>query len=174
MSNSKNEEATDEEATDEEVTDEVAREEEATDEDSTDEESTDEDSTDEESTDEESTDEESTDEETTDEDCHILPLTGQNAFVYIGLHAQKVFISGWMVLHKWFAFQHSLYYNLKLKASMLTQEDMKIHDFDLSLLGSNLLRRSWDAFLQGIHRTSLNLNPLQPFLRTGKYCFILF
>ena len=27
-------------------------------------------------------DEEATDEEATDEDCHILPLTGQNAFVY--------------------------------------------------------------------------------------------
>ena len=38
-------------------------------------------------------DEEATEEEATDEDCHILPLTGLNAFVYTGLNA----ISGWMV-----------------------------------------------------------------------------
>ena len=30
------------------------------------------------------------DEEATDEDCHILPMTGLNAFVYTGLNAQKV------------------------------------------------------------------------------------
>ena len=35
-------------------------------------------------------DEEATDEEATDEDCHILPLTGLNAFVYTGLNAQKL------------------------------------------------------------------------------------
>ena len=40
-------------------------------------------------TDEEATDEEETYEEETDEDCHILPLTGLNAFVYTGLKAQK-------------------------------------------------------------------------------------
>ena len=49
-----------------------------------------EEATDEDSTDEESTDEESTDEEATDEDCHILPLTDLNAFVYTGLNAQKL------------------------------------------------------------------------------------
>ena len=27
--------------------------------------------------------------------CHILPLTGLNAFVYTGLNAQKLYISGW-------------------------------------------------------------------------------
>ena len=34
--------------------------------------------------------EEATDEEATDIDCHILPLTGTNAFVYTGLNAQKL------------------------------------------------------------------------------------
>ena len=33
---------------------------------------------------------EATDEEATDEDCHILLLTGQNAFVYTGLNLQKL------------------------------------------------------------------------------------
>ena len=36
------------------------------------------------------TDEEATDEEAPGEDCHILPLTGLNAFVYTGLNAQKL------------------------------------------------------------------------------------
>ena len=36
------------------------------------------------------TDEEATEEEATDEHCHILPLTGLNAFVYTGLNAQKL------------------------------------------------------------------------------------
>ena len=31
-----------------------------------------------------------TDEEATGEECHILPLTGLNAFVYTGLNAQKL------------------------------------------------------------------------------------
>ena len=30
------------------------------------------------------------DEEAMDEDCHILPLTGLNAFVYTGLNVQKL------------------------------------------------------------------------------------
>ena len=50
----------------------------------------DEEATDEEATDEEATDEEAMGEEATDEDCHILPLTGLNAFVYTGLNAQKL------------------------------------------------------------------------------------
>ena len=37
-----------------------------------------------------SMDEEATDEMSTDEDCHILPLTGLNAFVYTGLNDQKL------------------------------------------------------------------------------------
>ena len=41
-----------------------------------------------------------TDEEATDEDCHILPLTGLNAFVYTGLNAQKLLVDGWMVGRK--------------------------------------------------------------------------
>ena len=48
----------------------------------TDEETTNEEATNEEATNEEATDEEATDEEEMDEDCHILPLTGLNAFVY--------------------------------------------------------------------------------------------
>ena len=56
----------------------------------TDEEATDEEATDEEETDEEATDEEATDEEAMDEDCHILTLTGLNAFVYTGLNTQKL------------------------------------------------------------------------------------
>ena len=41
--------------------------------------------------DEKATDEEgATYEDATDEDCHILPLTGLNAFVYTGLNAQKL------------------------------------------------------------------------------------
>ena len=28
--------------------------------------------------------------------CHILPLTGLNAFVFTGLNAQKPFINGWL------------------------------------------------------------------------------
>ena len=48
-------------------------------------------------TDEEATDEEATDEEATVEDCHILPLTGLNAFVYTGLNAQKLKVDGRMV-----------------------------------------------------------------------------
>ena len=71
-------------------TDEEATDEEATDEEATDEEATDEEATDEEATDEEAMDEEATDEEAMDEDCHILPLTGLNAFVYTGLNAQKL------------------------------------------------------------------------------------
>ena len=50
----------------------------------------DEKATDEETTDEEAADEGATYEEATDEDCHILPLTGLNAFVYTGLNAQKL------------------------------------------------------------------------------------
>ena len=61
-----------------------------TDKEATNEEATDEEATNEEATDEEATDEEATDEEATDEDCHILPLTGLNAFVYTGLNAQKL------------------------------------------------------------------------------------
>ena len=34
------------------------------------------------------------DEEATDEDCHILPQTGLNAFVYTGLNAQKLYVDG--------------------------------------------------------------------------------
>ena len=62
-----------------------------------DEEETDEEATDEEATDEEATDEEATNEEATDEDCHILPLTGLNAFVYTlyRLKCSKA-ISGWL------------------------------------------------------------------------------
>ena len=45
---------------------------------------------DEEAINEEATSEEATDEEATDEDCHILPLTGLNAFVYTGLNAQNL------------------------------------------------------------------------------------
>ena len=56
----------------------------------------DEEATDEEATDEEATDEEAMDEEATDEDCHILPLTGLNAFVYTGLNAQKLKVDGWV------------------------------------------------------------------------------
>ena len=54
---------------------------------------TDKEATDEEATHEEATNEEATDEEATDEDCHILPLTGLNAFVY-RLKCSKA-ISGW-------------------------------------------------------------------------------
>ena len=50
--------------------------------------------TDEEATDEEAADEKPTDEKATDEDCHILPLTGLNAFVY-RLKCSKT-ISGWL------------------------------------------------------------------------------
>ena len=45
--------------------------------------------------DEEATDEEASDKEATDEDCHILPQTGLNAFVYTGLNAQKLYVDGW-------------------------------------------------------------------------------
>ena len=65
----------------------------ATNEQVTDEEATDEEATDEDATNEEATDEEAMDKEATDEDCHILPLTGLNAFVYTCLNAQKLFIA---------------------------------------------------------------------------------
>ena len=89
-------------------TDEKATDEEAPDEEATDEETTDEEETDEEAAAEEATDEGATYEEATDEDCHILPLTGLNAFVYTGLNAQK--LDGWMGIR---VYQKKLFSKIK-------------------------------------------------------------